>query len=221
VLLLTAISLTLTSCEATSALVSIQVNPATVNATVYPKGSEQVTWQYTAVGTYSHGSHPTVTEVITDSVVWSSSSSQMVTVSDTGFAEPTGISYGTIQIYATGHGTQGDVVGISNVTLSQGTTSAPEDEVTSLSFKNGPRVEGTLHQAVQFQVVGLTSKGTEVDVTNRVKWTSNREEVASIDTRTGLAQANSEGTAVMIATYKNPDGAIVTGIAPFHITSAN
>jgi Bacterial Ig-like domain (group 2) len=207
-LLLAGMVVPLTSCSVTPALTSIAVSPSTLTATA------GVTWQFTAIGTYTRPGHAPVTKDITNSVTWSSGSAQMVTVSSTGFATVTGISYGNTQISATSPGFHGIIIGTSDVTVPKPTTTAV---VTKLVIKQTTLPDG----ALAFTAIGKTAAGKVVELTGQTKWTSSDSEVASIDAANGIVTPLGVGRTTIIAVYTNPNGTNAVGTTYFTPGSAN
>src|SRR5271157_6151814 len=90
-LLLTGLVLPIAGCG-TSMVDSLAVTPATQSVAVGQ------TAQFTATGTYSHGSHPSTTQNVTDQSTWTSSAPAVATVNSSGVA--TAVSAGTANISA-------------------------------------------------------------------------------------------------------------------------
>jgi hypothetical protein len=207
-LLLAGMVVPLTSCSVTPALTSIAVSPSTLTATA------GVTWQFTAIGTYTRPGHAAVTKDITNSVTWSSGSAQMVTVSNTGFATVTGISYGNTQISATAPGFHGIIIGTSTITVPQPTTTGA---VARLVIKQTTLPDGSL----AFTAIGKSAAGKVVELTSQPKWTSSDSEVASIDAANGIVTPLGVGRTTIIAVYTNPNGTNAVGTTYFTPGSAN
>jgi len=208
--------LPLTSCEAPASLSSIQVSPATQSI------AAGATAQFTATGTYTHGSHPAQTEDITSQVSWSSSAASIGTVSASGLAK--GVAAGSATITAQLNGISGS--GALTVTA----VVAPEPLV-SLAIVPETQTATTLDQTVQFIAIGTTSSGATVDLTNQTAtigtatiaaatWSSSSAAVASINAATGLGMALTTGATTISAITKNPDGTVVTGTAAFTVNIA-
>lgn len=198
----------LTSCTVTPALTSIVVSPSSLSATA------GVTWQFTAIGYYTRPNHAPVTKDITNEVTWSSSSAQMVTVSSTGFATVTGISYGNTTITAKENGFHGIIVGTADVTVPKPTTT---NAVTAITIRKTISPDGT----VQFTAVGKDANGAPVELTSQPKWTSSDSEVASIDAANGTARSLGAGKTTIIAVYTNPDGTNAVGTTSWNIAAQN
>jgi len=102
VLLVTAtVLVSLSSCGREQQLVSITVQPTseTFGASTTPVGADAgLQVQLRALGNYIH---PPVTKDITDKVVWSSNTPQMMTVDPSGLVTVTGLSCGATLVSAT------------------------------------------------------------------------------------------------------------------------
>lgn len=158
-----------------AALVSLAVSPA--NPTV-PKGETQ---QLSATGTFSDGS----TQNVTNSVAWTSSTPGVVTINSSGLASTEAI--GTATLVATsGSVTAQDKLTVSPAALMSISVSPPNPIVPK-------------GQTQQLGATGTFSDGTTQDLTNSVAWTSSPPAVVSV-TATGLATAQTIGTATLVAT---------------------
>ncbi len=208
-LLLAGMVVPLTSCSVTPALTSIAVSPSSLSATA------GVTWQFTAIGTYTRPNHAAVTKDITDSVTWASASAQMVTVSTTGFATVTGLSYGNTTISASAPGFHGIIVGTADITVPK--PSAAIVGATSLVIKQSTLPDGSL----AFTAIGKNAAGKVVELTSQPRWTSSNSEVASIDAVNGVITPLGVGRTTIIAVYTNPNGTNAVGTAYFNAGSAN
>jgi Bacterial Ig-like domain (group 2) len=208
-LLLVGALVPLTSCTVSNKLTSIVVSPATLSATA------GVTWQFTAIGYYTRPDHATRTKDITSEVTWASSSAQMVTVSNTGFASVTGISYGNTVISASAQGFKGIIVGTASVTVPPPTTS--NNAVTSVSIQKTVLPDGS----VKFSATGKTAEGAPVELTGKLKWTSSDSDVASIDAATGTATSLGPGRTTITVLYTNPDGTNAVGTAHWSVAAQN
>ena len=200
----------LTSCSNDPELSSIQITPSSVTATA------GATWQFTAIGYYAQHNHAPKTRDITNTVTWAASSTQMVTVSSTGFATVTGISYGNTTVSASAPGFNGIIVGTANVTVPKPTTAAV-GAATGLVIKKTVSLDGS----VQFTATGKNSDGSPVELTGELKWTSSDSDVASIDSATGMATSIGAGRTTITAVYTNPDGTNAIGTAHWIIAAQN
>ena len=198
----------LTSCSNDPKLSSIVITPSSVTATA------GVTWQYTAIGYYAKHDKASRTKDITNEVTWASASSQMVTVSSTGFATVTGISFGNTTISASAPGFNGIIVGTANVDVPIPTQS---NAVRSVAIHKTTSPDG----ATQFTAVGKTADGSSVELTSELKWTSTDSDVASIDPATGKASSAGPGRTTIVAVYTNPDGTNAIGTTHWNIAAQN
>ena len=199
-MLLVGCVLPFTGCSNSPSLTSIAVTPTTVSATA------GATFQFTAIGSYTRPNHTPVTRDITDEVTWTSSSDQMVTVSNTGFSEVTGQSTGTSSISASAPGFHGIIIGTSAVTVTKPTTSS---RINSISIVGSSRT--SLNGAPQYKVVGVTAEGEKLELSDRLTWSSSNPENASVDAVTGSVKPVASGRATITAVYTNPDGTMTVG----------
>jgi hypothetical protein len=146
-------------------LSSIAVSPANANL---PVGAAQ---QYSAVGSYSDGS----TQDLTAAVVWSSSSSAVIVLSNSAGSE--GLSSGLAAGEATISAASGSVSGSTAVTVTPAT-------LVSLAVTPAlPTVsKGTTRQ---FTATGSYSDGSVRDLTTSVVWSSSVLTVAAISNAGG------------------------------------
>jgi hypothetical protein len=163
-------------------LVSIAVNPATPSI---PRG---LTEQFVATGTFSDGS----TQVLTDSVSWSSTSPTVASIANTGSPGlATGLSTGTTTIKAVEGGVAGStILTVTNaVLLSIAVT--PTDVMMPRSSTR------------QFTAKGTFSDSSVVDLTTQVTWGSSNPDVVAISNAAlsqGLATALDQGMVTITAT---------------------
>lgn len=165
-------------------LTSITVNPQ--NASVTTGGTSQLT----ATGVNNDG-----TPANLSNVTWTSSNTQIATVSTTGLV--TGVSTGTATITAT----VGSVSGTTTVTVSATNTG-------TLTISPANQTVSSTQGAIQFSA---TFNGQ--DVTASSVWTSSNTAVAqfSIGTATGLATFAGQGTTTITASFTPNGGSKVTG----------
>jgi hypothetical protein len=214
-----ALVLLLEGCSAPSTLTSIQVTPST--AALAAVGT---TVQFTAMGTYSNGRHPSETRDITGSVTWASSTPATATVSSSGLA--TSIGSGTTSITATMSSSFGPVSGNASlsVTTGSGTGSPGTRDLVAITLT--PFTQ-TLNagQTVQFIAVGTFSAApTTAVMTNQVAWQSSTVSVATINS-TGLATAVSCAASGCVTTITASatalSGAVITGSATITVNSGS
>jgi uncharacterized protein YjdB len=209
-LLLIALALPLAGCTNPLA-VSVAVSPTTQSI-----GAGQ-TVQFTALGTYGHGSnHPSSQQNITDSVTWTSSAPGVATISATGIA--TGVSSGNTTITASINGFTGVVSATASlsVTGSSGGGGTP----SSVAIIPNTQLVTTIGDTAQFTAIETTATGTTVDVTSQAAWGSSSPSIATIGASTGTATAVSLGSVTITASYTS-GGSTLTGTATFTVGSGS
>jgi uncharacterized protein YjdB len=168
--------------------------------------SPSQTSQFIAIGTTSSGA----TENLTNQVAWSSSSTQIATISAGGLA--TGLSKGTTTITA--------IATISGSAVVTGTASftvigGASEPITALSISPGSLSLSATGQTGQFIAFGTSgSTGLQQDVTNssQLAWSSSIPTIATISA-SGLATGVSAGSTTITAKWTNPDNSVVSSIA--------
>ena len=180
------------SCSSPPRLESIAVTP--------PNGdvSKGLTQQFKATGTYSNGS----TRDLSQSVSWTSSDTNIVTIAAGGLA--TTVATGTTTIKAS----QGTVTGSTKFTVSSAAVAsiavAPANP-GSLSTSSSSGITIPQGVPVQFAATAtLTDKSTQ-DVTSGVTWNSTATNVASI-TPAGVVTGLMTGQASIQATLGTVQG---------------
>lgn len=174
-----------------AALSSISVAPS--NPSV-PLGVSQ---QFTARGTYSNGQ----VQDLTASVAWSSSRTDIATISGSGLAAS--VSPGDTIIAAS----SGNVAGSTTLTVSAPTLT--EIDVTPVS----PQI--ALGDNQRFTASGTMTDGSTVDLTTTVTWSSNDVDVLLLDNsagRYGVANTRGPGSATVIATSGHISGATTASV---------
>lgn len=166
-----------------SVLTKIQVFPS------LPAASAGRTVQFEATGVYSDGQEEDITSLVT----WASSNSAVATISNAASSD--GLASTVAEGQTTITASLGAVSGQTQLTVSKAQLESLE--ISPLS----PRVAagGT----VQFQVLGVFSDNTTLNLTDSVAFTSSDKAVAKIsnDTATrGLATALSSGQSTITAT---------------------
>ncbi len=165
----------------TATLVSIAVSPASTSVAV---GANK---QLTATGTYSDGT----TQNLTSSVTWSSSASNVASVSSTGVVS--GKSAGSSTIQATSN----SVSGSSKLTV---TASSTTGIASLVSLSLSPASSSIAVNATKrFSATGTYSDGSTKNLTSTVTWSSSATSVATI-TASGRATGVSAGSATITAT---------------------
>ncbi|MGA7342541.1 MAG: Ig-like domain-containing protein [Terracidiphilus sp.] len=216
VLLLTCVLAPLTGCVASPSLTSITVSPGTMNF-----GGSGLTAQLRAVGFYTHPGHPAETKDITDSVTWSSSAVQCVTVDNTGMITSGGNICSNILVTASAPGFNGFISGTMTVNVTQptggGGGATGGTDVTSISLIPPSQTVPAPGDTAQFIAIGTTSSGATVSLDGYAAWTSSSPQIATIGSATGLATAVSQGSVTITALYTNADGTAATGTGTFTV----
>jgi trimeric autotransporter adhesin len=162
------------------------------------------TLSYTATGTFSDGSTANVTDIVT----WSSSASNVASISS--FGQVTGQSAGTATITAQ----QGSVSGtaalvvesaaLSSVQVTPGTATVAEQTAT------------------QFSAVGVFSDNSTQNLTGSVSWTSSPASVATVSNASptkGLAAGVAPGTATITALFAGQSGSAMLTVTNATLSS--
>lgn len=171
-------------------LASIRVNPSSFSI------AAGQTKQLAASGVYTDGS----VQDVTSQATWSSSATNVVTVSATGLA--TGVSQGTATITAA----VGSISGTSNATVGAAVLSSITVTPSSASVAAG--------ETQAFAANAIFSDGSQTDITSSVTWSSSATGIATVDA-TGLATGVASGSASITAT-----SGTVSGSASLTVTAA-
>ena len=215
-----ACALFMCGCAASPNLVSIQVTPGSANI-VNANG----TVQFTAMGTYSHGKHPSETRDITAQVTWASSNSGTATISAAGVA--TAVNDGTTSITATMDGSNGLVtasstldVNINSAGTGGGVTPGTRDLTGITLIPANQTINGPGNSA-QFTALGTFSAAPTTQVLTNVIWQSTNSSVATInDSGLATAVACSTGSCIstITATATAQSGATIIGTGQLTVT---
>ena len=190
---------------------SIQLSPATQALTAGQ------TVQFTAAGSYGHGSHPASVKDVTALVTWTSSTPAIATISSSGLA--TAVSAGATTITASMPGFTGVISATATLTVTGNSgTGGSGTDVVSLLIIPGSQSVASPTQDSQFIAIGSTQAGQTQNLTNKVAWTSSSLQVASISS-SGLATAVGKGSATFTAVYTNADNTVATGTATFIVVN--
>src|ERR1700722_8814627 len=162
------------------------------------------TLSYTATGTFSDGSTANVTDIVT----WSSSATNVASISS--FGQVTGQSAGTATIKAQ----QGSVSG----------TAALVVESSALSFVTVTPATATVAEqtATQFSAVGTFGDGSTQNLTSSVSWTSSPASVATVSNASptkGLAAGVATGTATIGAQFAGLSGSATLTVTDATLSS--
>lgn len=206
------------SCSTSPSLTSITISPTSFSTTVVLTASgapappsQQLSTQFTALGSYTRPGHAAVTKDLTDQVTWLSYTPSMVTINNSGVATVAGGVIGSTQITASMEGFHGDVVS-SPSTFSvalPSTTNKTSDVVTLTITPANPII--LVGQSAGFSAIGTTGNGGSENLTDLSVWTSSNSTVCNINAATGVCNSTGAGTAAITATYTNADGIQVTG----------
>jgi uncharacterized protein YjdB len=185
----------LTSCSGffiSPSISSIFVQPASVTVGVGQMAS------LAATATYSDGSQK---QISGDSVGWSSSATNISTVTSPG-GSVTGVAIGTATITATSQGISGTAT--VNVTLSNITSLVINTTQGSTQNQTVATINGVPNSLPFFAYANGSAQN---DVTQSVNWTSSNKQVASISSGSssgnGVATAVAAGTTNIVATTTN------------------
>lgn len=179
-------------------LVSISVTPT--SAVLAPAS----TLGLTATGTYSDGT----TQTITNAVSWSSSSTQVATVSTAG--QVTGQSAGTATISAQ----SGSVTGSMDLLVES-------SALVSLTI-NPATASVAVQTSIQLRAIGGFADGTSQDLTQSASWTSSPASVATVGDSggtKGIANGISTGTATVTALFAGEVGTTTLTVTNATLTS--
>jgi hypothetical protein len=217
-LLLLGMSLPLTSCINSPSLTSITISPNIMNF-----GGAGLQANLIATGSYTRPGHPAETRTITDSVAWSSSATECVTVNSSGVITSGSDSCSNILITASAPGFNGVISASMTVNITQPTTGGTgpsgAGDVASITIIPGAQSVPIVGDTAQFLAIGTTSTGVTVNLDGLVSWTSSSPQVATIGATSGVATALAQGTSSITALYTNADGAAATGSASFTVLS--
>jgi flavin reductase (DIM6/NTAB) family NADH-FMN oxidoreductase RutF len=214
-------SITVNISTTSEPLVSLAIVPASQTTSVVGQ-----TAQLIAIGTTATGSTINLTNqsakfdgVTIPAATWASSSAAVASVNpNTGVA--TSVSSGVVAITAVASNPDGTVVtGVATLTVS-----AKPEPLVSLAIIPAAQTLTAAGQSAQFIVIGTTTSGATVNLTNTsatigtaiipaATWSSSSMSVATVDIHTGVATAGASGVTVIAANAYNPDGTVVTGTA--------
>ena len=172
-----------------------------------------ITQQFTAKGTYSDGS----TAYLTSNLTWTSSDTNIATISSKGVA--TGMAIGTtdISVAVSGAGVTSPAVSLIVVAPVLSSIAITPDSPDTLP------VGFTL----QFKATGTYSDNSTADITSTVTWASSSSNIVAIST-TGLASAIATGSSNITASLSGVTSpaiilpvAVLSSIAATPVSSAN
>jgi uncharacterized protein YjdB len=191
---------------------SITVSPTAQSLTVGQ------TVQFKATGIFPHRTASSTTEDYTNLVTWTSSVPAIATINSSGLA--TAVSAGSTTITATTSGYSGTLTATATITVTGlGSGTGTVANVSSLAVIPSSQSVSSPGQTAQFIVIGTTSSGATVNLTNQVAWSTSSAQIATINSA-GLATAVGQGSATITALYTNANGgSTITGTATFTVTS--
>src|SRR5438093_9898528 len=176
----------------TATLTSLQVTPA--SQSLAPGAGQQ----FTATGHYSDGT----SKDLTSSAQWSSSDSNVASVSGTGMA--TAVTFGVVTVTAQSGSLQ------ATATLNVSSAAA---NLTAISISPAA-ASIPIHTTQQFTATGSYSDGSSRDLTGLVSWGSSSTAAATIDVN-GLLTGVAAGSTTISATLGSvTKSTTVTVIAP-------
>jgi trimeric autotransporter adhesin len=185
------VSATVPLTVSSTTLVSIRVNPADI---FLPPGASK---QYSAVGFFSDGT----TQNLSSQVTWSSSNSNVATISASGSA--TGQSPGKVNIIAK----FGSVSGNTSLLITASGLASLSVTPSNASVAN--------KTAAQFTATGFFFDGSTQNLTNSVQWSSSNKAIATIGATSGVLTTISPGQTSISATFGS-----VTGRTTVTVTNA-
>jgi trimeric autotransporter adhesin len=223
--LLAGLTLSLVACGSDPELNSIVISPTTFTTTLVvtasgasAPASQQIWTQYTAIGYYGNAKRQTAKD-ITSQVTWVSQTPLLVTIDGTGVARVAGTATGFTGIYAQAKGFTGMITSNTStftVNLPTSTNFRPSN-IVSLAVVPLSSAVAQPGSNIGFSVIGTTADGQQEDLTAESALTSSDSAVATVNARTGLGSVKGIGTTAITATYKNPDGMVVTGYTKFPV----
>jgi hypothetical protein len=89
--------------------------------------------------------------------------------------------------------------------------------VTSISVIPGNQSVASPNDTSQFLAIGTTSSGSTENVSGQVAWGSSSTGIVNINSSTGFATAESQGTATITALLTNADKTVATGSSSFTV----
>ncbi len=185
----------------------LTVSPSLLSITVTPADSSiglGTGQQFTATGNFSDSS----TQNLTNTVVWSSSATNIATINSTGLA--TSVATGTTTINAT----SGSVTGSTPLTVTP---------AVLLSIAVTPaNASAGLGTTEQYKAVGTYSDGSTLDLTATATWSSSATAVTTISNdmgTQGLASTAAVGTTNITASLGSVSGSTGFTVTPATLTT--
>ncbi|HTV65100.1 MAG TPA: Ig-like domain-containing protein [Bryocella sp.] len=169
------------------------INPTISSIYITPSAATVGVGQMTSLAAYATYSDGTQNQISGSSVGWSSSATNIATVTSPG-GSVTGVALGTATITASAQGVSGTAtvnVTISNITsLVITTTQGSTQPITTATINGAP------NQTLQFYA--YANGNASNDVTQAVTWTSSNTSVATVSS--GLSSGNGLATSVAAGT---------------------
>jgi hypothetical protein len=175
-----------------SPLASIAVTPSPATT------PEDVSLQYTAIGTFANSS----TQNLTTNVTWASSQPSVATISNAAGQQgvATGIAAGQTSITAV----------FASIISNQATLTVSNATLVSIAVTPN-NFSTTVGATINYRAVGTFSDSSTVDLTTQSTWSSSDPSVATINSFNGVASTASAGTTVITAAFTQ-NGVTVTGM---------
>jgi hypothetical protein len=225
------VTVTISGSSSGEPLTSLAIVPSSQTLTTTLETANLIVIGTTSTGTTVNLTNAPVT-IGTSTIkaaTWESTVGSVATI-DSATGIVTAKSNGTTAITAIASNPDGTIVtGTATVTVNISATPEPLQSLTIIPGSISVAYPG---QQGQFTVVGTTSAGTTVNLTNQsatvgtatipaVAWSSSNKGVATVDAATGLVTAQGQGTAVIMAIGTNPDDkSVVTATAAFAVQNA-
>ena len=173
---------------------AVQLNSITVTPTSpsLPLGSPL---QFTATGNYNNGT----TQNLTNSVTWSSSSTKIATVNNTGLVSSVAQGKSTIKAVS------GTISGTTTLTVTAAVL------VSIAITPANPTISLSTNQ--QFTATGTYTDNTTQNLTNSATWSSSNTGVATVSS-TGLAASKAQGSTTITAIFGTVSGSTTLTVSP-------
>jgi uncharacterized protein YjdB len=198
--LLLTIPVSLSLCLFLTSCSGFFIKPTVSSIFVQPSSATVGVGQMVSLAAFATYSDGTQNQISGDSVGWSSSATNIATVSSPG-GSVTGVAIGTATITASSQGVTGTAT--VNVTLSNITSLVITTTQGSTQNQTTATIAGT---PVSLQFFAYANGSPNNDVTNAVTWTSSNTSVATIgsgSSSAGLATSVAAGTTNITASTTN------------------
>ena len=188
-------------------LASLAIIPGTQSV-----ASPAQTSQFIAIGTTTSGA----TEDLTSTVTWSSSSTQVATITAGGLA--TAVSKGTTTVTAIAANPDSSVVTATATFTVTGGTAEPLTALAITPATESLSASGQTGQLIALGTSGSSGLQSDVSSSSSLSWTSSIATVATVSA-SGLVTGVSAGSSTISAIWTNPDGSVVSATAAVTITA--